>query len=245
VWSRRAGALGLLVLVTCACAWIRDRHAPVVSAEEALLTRRVEGLRKLLARGAAGPLVDVQQVLMVVHQDVVRDLVTAATPFEQTILGRYRVRVNAATTEFADGFALVRLEGSAQLVDPPVWGDVVVLGGLEVVGLDESGLLRCQIRILAVEATGANVAGLDRPVRQLIDAFGRDALDALISVVDVPVKVENRVVIPGVNHRRVRIPAAEIPLQARVVEVQVFEERLWVGLAAATGGASPRPGASS
>jgi hypothetical protein len=76
---------------------------------------------------------------------------------------------------------------------------------------------------------------VDEPARELIDRFGRDALHALISVVDVPVKVEDRLIIPRVEDRRVRIEAAEIPIRARVVEVLVFEERLWVGLAAATG----------
>jgi hypothetical protein len=229
-------AAALLALTAGTCAWLHGRDAPLPSAEEALLTRRVEGLERLVARGGGGPLVDMRQLMVVVHQDVVRDLLLAATPFERTLLDRYRVRVDSAAAEFSDGFAVVRLEGRADLVGQPVSGDVVVLGGLEVVGLEESGLLRCQVRILAVEARGANVAGLDEPVRELIDRFGRDTLDALISVVDVPVRIEDRLVIPEVHARRVRIPAAEILVHARVVEVQVFEERLWVGLAATIGG---------
>jgi hypothetical protein len=62
-------------------------------------------------------------VTVVVHQDVVRDLLRAlraATPFERTPLDRYRVRVDCADAEFADGFALVRLEGRAELVDGPM-----------------------------------------------------------------------------------------------------------------------------
>jgi len=236
--SRHAAVpAALLAVLGCACALLRARAAPAPSAEEALLTRRVEGLRRLVERGAAGSLVEVPAVIVVVHQDVVRDLLQAAAPFERTILGRYRVRVDAAATEFADGFALVRLEGRAALVDAPVSAEVVVLGGLEVLGLAPSGLLRCQVRIFAVSARQANVAGLDEPVRNLVDTFGRDALDALVSVVDVPVRIEDRVVVPATDGRRVRIPAAEIPIRARVVEVRVFGERLWVGLAAEVGGA--------
>jgi hypothetical protein len=188
--------------------------------------------------------VDLRQAMVVVHQDVVRDLLLAATPFEQTILDRYRVRVDSVSVEFADGFALVRLAGRAAVAGGSVSADVVVLGGLEVLGLERPGLLRCQIRVFAVEARDANVAGLDRPVRRLVDTFGREALDALISVVDIPVKVEDQVTIPGVDARRVRIPAAEVHVQARVVDVQAFGDRLWVGLDAAVDGPAPARAAS-
>jgi hypothetical protein len=218
------------------------RRTPVPSAEEALLTRRVEGLKKLIARGRSGSLVEFQQVVVVVHQEFVRELLRAVTPFERVLLDRYRVRVDSATTEFSDGFALVRLEGEAGLLDEPVSANVVVLAGLEVLGLEESGLLRCQLRTVAVEAKEANVAGLDEPVRDLVETLGRDGLDALLSVLDIPVRIENRVAIPAVDERRIRIPAAALPLQARVVDVQVFERRLWVGLAATVSGEAARGG---
>jgi hypothetical protein len=240
----RLPGVAVLALAACACALVRSRVAPAPSGEEALLARRVEGLRKLVAEADSGSLVQVQQAMVVVHQDVVRDLLRVAAPFERTVLERYRVRVDSGAAEFSDGFALVRLEGRAELVDSPVSADVVVLGGLEVLGLGESGLLRCQVRIFAVEARAANVAGMDGPARRLIDRFGRDALDVLISNVDIPVKIEDRLVIPAVAARRVSIRAAEVPVQARVVSVQVFGGRLWVGLAADVGGPVPAKAAS-
>jgi hypothetical protein len=242
--SRKASLAAALAFGACACAFARSRTAPALSAEEALLTRRVEGLRKLLVDASSGSLVQVQQVTVIIHQDLVRDLLLAATPFERTVLDRYRLRVDSAAADFSDGFALVRLAGRAELLDGPVSAEVVVLGGLDVVGLGEAGALRCQVRIFAVEARAANVAGLDRPARELIDRFGRDALDALVSDVDVPVRIENRVVIPGIEARRVRIPAAVVPVRARVVDVRVFGERLWVGLAAQVGGRPPAESAS-
>jgi hypothetical protein len=220
------------------------RNPPPPSAEEAVLTRRVEGLQKLLARGTAGPLVDFQQIMVVVHEDVVRNLLEAATPFEQTIAERYRVNVSSATAEFSDGFALVRLSGRAELVDQPVSADVVVLGGLEVLGLEASGLLRCQVKILAVEAKEANVAGLDESVRDLVESLGRDGLNTLLSLIDIPVRIEDRIVIPAMESRRVRIPNAEVPFEAKVVEVRVFGGRLWVGLAAEMG-EGPKVGGAS
>jgi hypothetical protein len=240
-----ASALALLTVLACSCAFLRARVAPVASSEEALLTRRIAGLQKLVSRGAAGsPLVDLRQAMVVVHQDVVRDLLLAAVPFEQTISDHYQVRVDSASAEFADGFALVRLAGRVELLGSAVSADVVVLGGLEVLGLERSGLLRCQVRIFAVEARNANVVGLDRPARELIDNFGREALDSLISVVDIPVKVEDQVTVPGVDAPRVRIPPTAVHVQARVVDVQVFGDRLWVGLAAAVGEPATGPASS-
>jgi hypothetical protein len=214
------------------------RKPPLVSPQEALLARRVEGLRKLLAPASGESLLDFDQILVVVHQDVVRDLVRATTPFDKTIVDRYRIRVASAAAEFTDGFALVRLAGRAEIVDGPVSADVEVLGGLEVLGLEESGLLRCQVRVLAVEAREANVAGLDEPVRDLIESLGRDGLNALLSVIDVPVRVEDELVLPAVRTRRFRVAPAVVPVEARVAEVQVFADRLWVGVAAAVGGAA-------
>jgi hypothetical protein len=228
--------LVLLAILAGSCSWMPGRKAPLVSAEEALLTRRVEGLRKLLAPAGTGSLVDFDQILVVVHEDVVRDLLRATTPFEKTIVDRYRIRVASATAEFSDGFALVRLAARAEMIGHAVSAEVEVLGGLEVVGLEDSGLLRCQVTVLAVDAVEANVAGLDEPVRDLIESLGRDGLNALLSVIDVPVRVENQVVLPAVNTKRLRVAAAVVPVQARVAEVRVFGERLWVAVAAQVGG---------
>jgi hypothetical protein len=235
--------LVLVTLLASSCAWMARDSPTLVSAEEALLTRRVEGLKTLLARANEGSLLDFQQILVVVHQDVVRDLVRASTPFEKTIVDRYRIRVASAAAEFSDGFALVRLAGRAEMIDRPVAAEVEVLGALEVLGLEESGLLRCHVRIFAVEAREANVAGLDESVRELIESLGRDGLNALLSVIDVPLRVEDRLDLPAVDTRRLQVAAAVIPVEARVAEVRVFADRLWVGVEAHVGGGAAGAGA--
>jgi hypothetical protein len=240
--SSKAG-LVLLSILASSCSWMPGRKAPVVPAEEALLVRRIEGLRKLVAPASTGSLIVFDQILLVVHEDVVRDLLRATTPFEKTIVDRYRIRVTSATADFSDGFALVRLAGRAEMIGHPLSAEVEVLGGLEVLGLEESGLLRCQVRVFAVDALEANVAGLDEPVRDLIESLGRDGLNALLSVIDVPVRIENKLVLPAVNTKRLRVAAAEVPVQARVAEVRVFAERLWVGVAAQVGGRETEGGA--
>jgi hypothetical protein len=227
-----------------ACAWLPGRRPAPVSAEEALITRRVEGLRRLLDVESSGPsLLDFKQILVVVPEDVVRDLLRATTPFEKTIADRYRIEVGSASAEFSDGFALVRLAGRAEMIGRPVSAEVEILGGLEVLGLEDTGVLRCQVRVFAVEAKEANVAGLDESVRALIEDLGRDGLNALLSEFDVPVRVENRLNLPAVQTRRLRLAAAEVPVAAKVVEVRAFAHRLWVGLSASVGAPAVAAGA--
>src|SRR5262249_47953124 len=98
------------------CAEICRRMPPRVDAEEALLARQVEGLRVLTAEAARGQLVDSTHVLVVVDEHLVQDLLRAATPFEETVGDRLKVRVESAVVSFSDGFALVRLDGRASLV---------------------------------------------------------------------------------------------------------------------------------
>jgi hypothetical protein len=240
--SKLAGLVAI-PLVAGACAYLPARREPPVSAEEALLTRRVVGLRGLLAAGRSESLLDFKQILVVVPEDVVRDLLRATMPFEKTIADRYRIEVASAAAEFSDGFALVRLAGKAEMIGRPVSAEVEILGGLEVLGLEESGLLRCQVRVFAVDAKEANVAGLDESVRKLVEDLGREGLNALLSVFDVPVRVENRLLLPAVNTRRLRLAAAEVPVTAKVVEVRVFAHRLWVGVTAAVGEPAAAEGA--
>jgi len=242
---RRKWGFALLGLALAGAAFLAvTRHsAPPVSAEEALLARRVKGLQETIARGRQGPLLDFEQVLVVVHQDLVRDLLAAATPFESTVRDHYRVRIESASTEFSDGFALVRLEGRAEVIGQPVSADIRVLGGLEVTGrAKDSGQLRLNVNVFAVEAAKADILGVDKHARHLVEALARDGLTSLVPFLDLPLRVEDRVSIPALNSRRVTIPAAEIPFDAKVLEVRVFENRLWVSLGTSLeNNASPSP----
>src|SRR5215470_12779942 len=156
------------------------RVAPPQAADDELLARRVKGLQDTIARGQQGPLLDFQQVLVVVHQDLVRSLLAAATPFEARIANRYDVRIDSADTEFSDGFALVRLAGRAEVVGEPVSAEIQVLGAVEVEGrAPDSGRLRLNVNVFAVEAAKADVMGVDRRARHLVEALARDGLTAL------------------------------------------------------------------
>src|SRR5215470_17120573 len=95
-------ALRALALATLACGACRREGPPPVSSEEAVLARQTEGLEALIHAAEKGPLVPFDQILVVVDQSLVQDLLTAATPYERLVAGKYRIRVESASVLFED-----------------------------------------------------------------------------------------------------------------------------------------------
>ncbi len=230
----RRGAGVLIPLLSAAC-----QRGPRVGADEALLMRQLEGAQTLLARARKGPLVDFDKILVVVHEHLVQDLLQAATPFEGTVGDGLRIRVESATVRFADGFALVRLDGRASLEGRDDYADVSVYAGLEVHGLDpRSGVLRAGLRVFSVEAPKVNVLGVDRSARDIVAALGRSRLEdygRILSSLEIPVRIETKVAIPATDNERIHIPEADVPIEASLLEVRVFSGRLWIALGAQVG----------
>jgi hypothetical protein len=229
----------------CLAGFLACRPAPLaVHAEQAVLERQRAALSALLQEAGAGPLVPFDRVLAVVDQTLVQDLLASAIPYER-VVSRYRVRVTAATVRFEDGFALVRLDGRASLATGPeaaAFADVSVFGGLDVLELDpESGILRGEVRVIAVDARRVAVMGVGAPsdAEELIEQLGRERLEAfgaLVSRLQIPVRLERAVELPAVaSEKGVRIAAARIPLRASVTHVRALRGRLWVSIDAAVG----------
>jgi len=210
---------------------------PVPSAEEAVLVQQTEGLRDLVAAAESGSLVDCDQILVVVDQGLVQGILTAILPVQGDVGGGFHVRIDSANATFGDSVALVRLEGEASVPGRTASAHVTVYGGLEVFEvLPDTGLLRSLVTVYGVEVTRADVLGVDE--RTLARAT-HAGLDALLHSIEVPVRLENRLALPAVRAKRLRIPATELPLQVGVSKVQVFGGKLWVCLGAALAGASP------
>ena len=208
----------------------RGRVDPVVSAEEAVLARQCVALQALVAAGERGGLLDFGQVLVVVDQGLVQDILRAAMPIEGPV-GGFQVRIESAQSSFGDGMALIQLIGKATLVRKAVTADLRVYGGLEVVSMDPAtGLLRCQVRVFAVEADRADVLGIDEPVRGLAEALSQGGLAALLRFVEIPVRIDDHLTLPAVSSGRLRIREASVPIRAEVAEVRVFAGKIWVAL---------------
>lgn len=242
---------GVVTLVAVACSFACRREPTPPAADQAVLDRQRAGLESLLKEEAeAGPLVPFDRVLVVVDQALVQDLLASAMPYER-VISRFRIRVTAATVRFEDGFALVRLDGRASLAASPegaTFADISVFGGLDVLDLDpDSGLLRGEVRIIAVDARRVTVMGVEAPedAEALIEQLGKERLDAFSALarrLQIPVRLERAVTLPAVGpDGGVRIAAALIPLQVGVRQVRALRGKLWVSIDAAVGSESPRP----
>jgi len=219
------------VLAFLAFRWNARTLDPVISVEDTVLAQQTVALRTLVSAADRGALVSFAQVLVVVDQSLVQDLLRAAMPVEGPI-GGFRVRLESAEASFDDGLALVHLRGKATLIESSVSADLRVYGGLEVVNLDpQSGRLRCEVRVFGVEADRANLLGIDKPLRDLAQALSHGGLAALLRFVEIPVRIDDHVSLPAVDSKRLRIPAAEVPIRAEVAEVKAFGGKLWVALA--------------
>lgn len=245
---RIAGAVvaGVAVLLV-ALVVIRLRTPPRVSAQVALLTRQNQELVKLAADAEAGTLLDFKGLLIVVNEDLVKDLLHAVTPIEGDVGNGFHVRIESADAAFGDGVALVRLTGTASVGGANVGSQVAVFGAIDVVELDpKSGVLQCGVRILAVEAHDARALGWNDPVGRLTEALTSGGLALLLGALEIPVSIENRMSVPGVDSKRLHIEADDLPLTIAVQQVKVFGGRLWVFVDAAVGAApSPAKGGPS
>jgi len=238
--------LVLLLAGSCGCGRIHH-HETAASAEAAVLDRRRQGLAALTAAARRGPLLPFDKVLVVADERLVRDVVAASLPFERVVGDRYRVRVTRAEVHFEDGFGLVRLDGDASFADrsaDEARADLTVYGELDVVGLDpRSGLLRGQVKVIAVDARKVDVMGVRAVVvEHLVEELGREQLEAfsaLASRIEIPVRLEQEVALPAVGPGEVRIDAATIPLKVAVADVKAFRGKLWVSVDVSTAAASP------
>lgn len=225
--------IALVVLAVVQFRLMRPRSKPIVSAQEALLTRQNLELVKLAAEAEEGTLLAFKGVLVVVDQMLVQDMLRAATPLEADVGKGFHVKIEAAEAAFGDGVALVRLSGTARVGGQSVGSPVMVFGAIDVVGLEpESGVLQCKVSILGVEAQDAKALGR-HAVARLTEALTHGGLALLLGSLEIPVSVQDRLSIPAVESKRLHIAAENLPLSVAVEKVKVFGGKLWVFVDAA------------
>jgi hypothetical protein len=217
-----------------------------VSAQAALLSRQNQELGKLVSAAESGTLLDFKGVLIVVDQALVQDLLHAVTPLEADVGSGFHVKIDSADAAFGDGVALVRMTGTASLGGASVGSQVTVFGAIDVVELEPvSGVLQCRVSILGVEAQDASALGHNDPLDRLTEALAHGGLSLLLGSLEIPVSVENRLSIPAVEAKRLRIAAEDLPLTIAVQQVKAFGGRLWVFVDAALAPGPAKPEAKS
>ena len=162
----------------------------MVSVQETLLVRQTQELGRLVAAADHGSLFDFDGILVVVDQGLVQELLRGATPLEADVGGGFHVRVDSAEASFADGLAVVRLDGQASVAGKTASADVKVYGAIDVVALDsKSGVLTCRVSVWGVEAAHADVLGIHQPVRRLTEALTQGGLALLLGSIEIPVRI--------------------------------------------------------
>jgi len=214
--------------------------SPEIVAEEEILSRQRAGLEELIARSRTGPLLPEDELLIVVEEGWVQQVLRLELPRTSVLAGRYRVEVTGVDVNFDDGLGLVRLRGRVSFASRPgdrLYAELGVYGALDVVELDpESGVLRGRVTPIAFEVRRVTF-GVDNSLgRELVEALGREKLDsfaALALEVEIPVRLEQRVELPGLGPGGpVEFAGAEIPIAAAVSQVVAVEGRLWISVRA-------------
>lgn len=219
-----AAAIGVSAIVQ-----LRLTRPSRLSAQEALLTRQNQALIELTASAERGTLLNFKDVLVVVDQSLVQDLLRAVTPMDADVGKGFHVRIDSADTAFGDGVALVRMTGIASLDASPVGAEVTVFAAIDAVQIDPAtGVLRCSVAIVGVEAQDAAALGRNDPVGRLTEALAHGGLSMLLGGLEIPVRVENHLSIPAVASKRLQILAEQLPLTVGAQQIKVFGGKLWV-----------------
>jgi len=210
-----------------ACARAQER-----GAEERVLRLEVEKLRAQVADAETGKLLDFDEVLVVVDQKLVQQLLASAIPVDGDVGGGFHVSIDTASSEFADGVALIHLNGDARHSAGGPSARIAVYAGLDVVELEPaSGVLRARVSVYDVEVLSGGL-GFGATGRRLTQALAEGGLESLVGPIEVPVRIEDRLQLPELKTRRVSVHALEVPVAATVSSVRVFGGKLWVSVRA-------------
>ncbi len=215
---------------------------------DAVLRREVGSLRGLVSAQARGELLapGPHRALVVLDQALVEGLLRAQLPASHVVAERFRVVVSNAQVTFDDGLALVRIEGQVRLMDAPadVYADLVVFGDLHLAPrAPGEETLRLQVSVTEVEARHVDVGVKSGKVDRLIAEVGQaqvEAFAALAPAMDVPVRWEYPITIPGVGPSGpVRIEEATVAVALHLAEVRAVAGRLWLAVDLAVGERAP------
>lgn len=250
--------IGLAVVISATIALAGCRHDDVgVGAEERVLERERAALERYLAEADEGPLVQFDGLLVVVKDQLVRQVVETALPFRTTVGERYVLDLAEADVRFRSGLALVRLHGRASLVGrPDVYADLTVVGSFRVIGLDpDRSTLQARVEVLGFDTRKVEVGGMSPPVRRLINglaAYRTAELSDVLGTLDIPILLREEIELPAVAESEVTISASALPLRLEVTSVKVLVDRLWISVSADVGRAAvpagwgaPHPGISA
>ena len=212
------------------------------ASELKLLARQTASLRTAIADAGRGELFAPSDLAVSVSEEAVQKALSQAFPIERPVGAEFRGRIDRALVSFRSMQGSVRLEGRVWAIsDPATYADLVLLGGIHDVEVDESsGMLTAEIVLDGWDVERAAAAGAEmdwiKDLVRLLGVRGLAALRDLVPAVRIPVGVEKGIDLPGISGGVVTIPAGRLPLDARVSRVLPLSGRLWAMIHVTTSG---------
>ena len=207
--------------------------ASPLQAQKAQLERELEGLREsaaMLSRGES--LIPASDVVVAIQESLVQGLIARRLPIDITV-EPYRMALTAVEVGFK-GAPTVQLRGMVTRDGMPgVSVAVRFIGALSRIEVDtKTFTLRARIAAdhLDIESTAGVGALFSGSSLDDVAELLRLELVAQLPVVEIPVRVQEDIVIPAVTDGPVQLAAVRFPVKASVSRVFAASGRLWIGL---------------
>lgn len=227
--------LASLACVTVLAVGCGDPYAgaSALQAEKAQLERELEGLREsavLLSRGES--LIPASDVVVAIQEALVQGLIARRLPID-IVAEPYRMVLTAVDVGF-NGAPTVQLRGMVSRAGLPGIAVAVRLSGaLSRIEVDTTTFtLRARIAAdhLDIESTAGVGALFDDSSLDDVAELLRLELAAQLPVIEIPVRVQENILIPAVTDGPVQMPGVRFPVKASVSRVFAANGRLWIGL---------------
>ena len=230
----------ILVVAVALSAACNDPYegAGPLHAEVVKLERELEGLRESAARlDRREPVFPADDVLIAIDEAFVQGLVAAQLPIVVNS-APYQVTLTAVEVGFS-GAPTVTLRGTITRGGLVTLDAVVgLIGALSRIEVDAAtSTLRAVITVdhFEIEEASGIDALLSGASLEDVAALVRQALDAQLPTIEIPVRVQQDIEIPGITDGPVRLDSARLPLKMAVSRVLAAERRLWVSLQVGVG----------
>ncbi|HUR20097.1 MAG TPA: hypothetical protein VMZ90_04765 [Vicinamibacterales bacterium] len=221
-----------VALLAVACGGSHE-EAGDLQAQKAQLEREVEGLRQsaaLLSKGES--LIPASDVVVAIHEALVQGLIARRLPID-IVAAPYRMGLTGVEVGFK-GAPTVQLRGMVTRDGlPGISVAVKLIGALSGIEVDTTTFtLRARIAAdhLDIESTAGVGALFSGSSLHDVAEMLRLQLVAQLPIVEIPVRVQEDILIPAVTDGAVQLAAVRFPVKASVSRVFAANGRLWIGL---------------
>jgi hypothetical protein len=202
-------------------------------AEVSVLRREVQGLQDLVRAAEGGGLIPPRSLAVGVTEGVVKSLLSASLPEDFAVANRLRVLITTADVSFRSSLGLITLRGRvASLDNSDDYADVFLTGGVATPQVNSMGRLVVRVALDRFEISRVVKGGREsRFLRSAVETLSQQVLDAAregLAPVEIPVRIQQRVLVPGTMEGSVQIPSGQVPLNAMITRVIAISGRLWI-----------------